>query len=63
MEAEDSYMQGEGPEGAWWRRHTFIRGRTVCGCGGGGGVFPWTFLWFGRLDVYVARFPVGVPNL
>jgi len=27
------------------------------------GVFPWTFLWLGRQDVYVARFPVGVPNL
>jgi len=62
VEAEDSYMYGEGRKGregggilllgmdrqeVWWRR----------------GVFPWIFLWFGRLDVYVARFPVGVPNL
>ena len=49
--------------GAWRRRHTFIWGRTGRGCGGGRAVFPWIFLWLGKLDVYVARFPVGVRNL
>ena len=61
MEVEDSYMYGEGPEGARRRRHTLTRGRTGRGCGGGRGVFPWISLWFGRLDAYVARFPVGTP--
>ena len=52
-----------GPIGAWWWRHTVIRGWTGRGCGGGRGVFPWTFPWLGRQDAYVARFPVGIPNL
>jgi len=50
-----------GPEGAWRWRHIFIRGRADRGRGGGRGVFLWIFLWFGRLDIYVARFPVGTP--
>jgi len=35
VEVEESYLYGEGPEGAWRRRHISIRGWTGRGCGGG----------------------------
>jgi len=53
-------LLGEGPEEAWWWRIHLLQGRTGRGCGGGRGVFYWIFLWFGRQDVYAARFP-GMP--
>jgi len=52
-----------GPEGAWRWRHTFIGDGPVAGVAAEGGISLKTFLWFRRLDVYVARFPVDVPNL
>ena len=36
-------------------------GKSAPGPAAGRGVLPWTFLWFGRLGVYVARFQVGLP--
>jgi len=41
----------------------FYWGWTGRGCGGGRATFHYIFPWLGRQDVYVAHFPVGVPNL
>lgn len=59
---EDHICTGVGREGRGGGFiHLFGDGPAAgSGCGGGRGVFFLTFLWFGRLDAYVARFSVGM---
>ena len=63
MEAEDSYMYGEGWKGRGGGGIRLFGDGPAEGVVVEEGYFFKTFLWLGRQDVYVGRFPVGVPNL